>query len=70
VAVLREVLEELWSMFVGDWRLSTLVLSLVGTVAIIVRFFPGAGLGAGALLLIGCLAILTYAVWAAARAKR
>jgi hypothetical protein len=67
--LLTDVLTELFSMFAGDWRMSVLVLALVGVGAAVVRL-PGASLIAGGVLLAGCLAILTYTVLHAARSRR
>jgi hypothetical protein len=67
--VVKEVLEELWSMFVGDRRLTLLTLVVVALSAA-VAFFAKATLLAAILLLVGAIAVLTDAVLAAARKAR
>jgi hypothetical protein len=69
VNVIRDVLEELWSMFVGDRRLTLLTLLVVG-VAAAVSLLAKAALAAGALVLVGSLAVLADAVFTAARKAR
>jgi len=70
MSVVREVLEELWSMFVGDRRLALLVLLLVALTAAIAAFLPSARVAAAVLMLVGALAILADSVWQAARKSR
>jgi hypothetical protein len=70
MSVIREVLEELWSMFVGDRRLTLLVLLLVAVAAAIATFTPQYGVAAAILLLLGALAILADVVFQAARKAR
>jgi hypothetical protein len=68
--VVVEVLEELWSMFVGDRRLTLLVLALVIAAAVAARLHA-AGAAIAVALLIGALAVLTDSVLQAAnRARR
>ncbi|HLY80146.1 MAG TPA: hypothetical protein VKQ70_12265 [Caulobacteraceae bacterium] len=67
--VVREVLEELWSMFVGDRRLTLLTLLVVAASAA-VAFFAKATLLAAILVLVGAIAVLADAVFAAARKAR
>jgi hypothetical protein len=67
--VLKEVLEELWSMFVGDRRLTLLTLVVVALAAAL-AFFAKATLLAAVLVLVGAIAVLTDAVFAAARKAR
>jgi hypothetical protein len=69
MSVLKEVLEELWSMFAGDRRLTLLTLGLVA-IAAGVAFVMKAALAAAILLLVGALAVLTDAVLGAARKAR
>ena len=64
--VLRDVLEELWSMFVGDRRLTLLTLLVVALSAAL-AFVAKAALLAAVLVLVGAIAVLTAAVLAAAR---
>jgi hypothetical protein len=67
--VIKEVLEELWSMFVGDRRLTLLTLAVVA-IAAAVAFLAKATLLAAILLLVGAIAVLSDAVFAAARKAR
>jgi hypothetical protein len=67
--VLKDVFAELWSMFVGDRRLTLLTLLVVG-VAAAVSLLAKAALAAGALVLVGSLAVLADAVFTAARKAR
>ena len=71
MSVVVEVLEELWSMFVGDRRLTLLVLLLVGAAAATAAVLPSARVAAAVLILIGALAILADSVrQAATKARR
>lgn len=70
MSVIREVLEELWSMFVGDRRLTLLVLLLVAITAALAAFAPQLHIAAAVLILVGALAILADAVFQAARKAR
>ena len=70
MSVVLEVLEELWSMFVGDRRLTLLVLLLIAIAAAIATFAPQYGVAAAVLILAGALAILADAVFNAARKAR
>lgn len=67
--VLKEVLEELWSMFVGDRRLTLLTLVVVALAAAL-AFLAKATLLAAVLVLVGAIAVLADAVFAAARRTR
>jgi hypothetical protein len=67
--VLKEVLDELWSMFVGDRRLTLLTLLVVALSAAL-AFVAKATLVAAVLVLVGAIAVLTDAVFAAARRAR
>jgi hypothetical protein len=67
MSVLAEVATELWSMFAADWRLTVLVLSMVGWTALLTQWLGAPGLASGAMLLVGSVAILAYAVLRAAR---
>jgi hypothetical protein len=63
--VLREVAEELFSMFVGDARLAIGVLLVVAVAAAAATFVqPWLG---GVVLLLGCLGLLLDSVLHAAR---
>lgn len=68
MSILREVLAELFSMFVADARLSAAVLLLVGAVAALLTLAEGLDpLIAGGLLLLGCLGLVIESVRRAAR---
>jgi hypothetical protein len=67
--VLKDVLEELWSMFVGDRRLTLLTL-LVVAVSAALAFFAKETLFAAILILVGAIAVLADAVFVAARKAR
>jgi hypothetical protein len=69
MSVIKEVLEELWSMFVGDRRLTLLTLVVVALSAA-VAFLAKATLLAAILMLVGAIAVLSDAVFAAARKAR
>jgi hypothetical protein len=70
MSVIREVLEELWSMFVGDRRLTLLVLLLVGIAAAVSAFLTQVRVAPPVLILAGALVILADSVWQAARKAR
>ena len=65
MSVLRDVLEELFSMFMGDARLSIGALLVVGAAAALV--YAGQPLLAGAILLLGSLSLVLGSVLYAAR---
>jgi hypothetical protein len=67
--VLKDVLDELWSMFVGDRRLTLLTLVVVA-VSAAVAFLAKAAVPAAVLLLVGAVAVLADAVFQAARKAR
>ncbi len=68
MSVLREVLAELFAMFVADARLSAAVLLLVGAVAALLSLAEGLDpLVGGGLLLLGCLGLVIESVRRAAR---
>ena len=69
MSVLKDVLEELWSMFAGDRRLTLLTLVVVA-IAAAVAFFAKAAVLSAVLLLVGALAVLADAVLQAARKAR
>jgi hypothetical protein len=65
MSVLRDVLEELFSMFAGDARLTIGILAVVAVSAALAVFGqPWLG---GAVLLLGCLGLLFDSVLHAAR---
>ncbi len=67
--VIAEVLEELWSMFVGDRRLTLLVLAVVALAAATAYLARQPLLAAG-VILAGAIAVLADSVFAAARKAR
>ena len=68
--VIGEVLEELWSMFVGDRRLTLLLLLVVAIGAALAVLLPRLHMLAAALILVGAVAILADSVFQAARKAR
>lgn len=70
MSVVLEVLEELWSMFVGDRRLTLLVLLLVALAAAAAAFAPQFHVAAAVLILVGALLILADSVRQAAKKAR
>ena len=70
MSVVIEVLEELWSMFVGDRRLTLLALCVVGVAAITARVLAAPPMASAGLLLVGALAVLADSVFQAARKAR
>jgi hypothetical protein len=64
--ILGEIVAEIVGMFVGDARLSLAVLAVVGAAAALIAC-GAAPLGAGGLLLAGCLCVLVASVWRGAR---
>lgn len=70
MSVVREVLEELWSMFVGDRRLTLLLLVVVAIAAAVAILLPDLHVLAAALILVGAVAILADSVFQAARKAR
>lgn len=69
MSLLREVLAELLGMFLADARLSVAVLVLVGAVAVMIDGFGVPPLAGGAVLLLGCLAILGAVTTATSRRR-
>ncbi|HVM99176.1 MAG TPA: hypothetical protein VMT68_03095 [Caulobacteraceae bacterium] len=69
MSVIAEVLEELWSMFVGDRRLTLLLLAVVGLAAVVAYVVLQPLLAAG-IVLTGAVAVLADSVFEAARKSR
>ena len=67
---IRLVASEFFGMFVDDGNLALLALVLVAAVAAAVKLLALPPLLGGALLLVGCLAILLQSVHRAARAVK
>ena len=70
MTMLKDVVLELVSMFVGDAPLAIAILVLVGLAAGLVELAHVPPLVGGAVLLCGCLLILIASVRRASRAKR
>lgn len=68
--ILRDVLTELFGMFVGDARLTAAVLVVVAATAALIEVGDLSPLIGGGVLLVGCLAVLMDAVLRAARRQR
>jgi hypothetical protein len=64
--LLKEIGMELAAMFAGDLRLAACVLALVAGTAVLANLARLGSLAAGAVLLLGCLAILLESVHRAA----
>ena len=67
MSVVIEVLQELWSMFVGDRRLTLLVLAVVMLAAVVAMAAHAPTIVAAGLLLVGAVAVLADSVFQAAR---
>ena len=67
MTMLKEIIAELIGMFMGDARLSLAVLALVAGTAALIKLAGVDPLGAGGLLLIGCLGVLIENVHRSAR---
>jgi hypothetical protein len=67
MTMLKEIFAELIGMFMGDARLSLAVLALVAGAAALIKLADVDPLGAGGLLLIGCLGVLIENVYRSAR---
>jgi len=70
MTILKDVLSELFGMFLGDIRLSAAILAVVVATAGLIDLAGAAPLIGGGVLLAGCLAVVTSAVLHAARQKR
>jgi hypothetical protein len=60
--LIKEIGAELVAMFVGDGRLAVCVLALIAGVAVLNDIARVGPLAAGAVLVLGCLAILLESV--------
>lgn len=67
MSILRDVLAELFSMFVADARLTAAILAVVAGAAVMIDIASLPALAAGAALLIGTIVVLVASVCAAAR---
>ncbi|WP_315926422.1 hypothetical protein [Mesorhizobium sp. SP-1A] len=70
MSVLAEVVRELLGMFVADARLTLATLALVAVVAALLLAVHVAPMLAGAILLVGCFAVLIEATVREARRRR
>jgi hypothetical protein len=66
---LRAVFRELLGLFVDDGALALAILAVVILAAISAALIPDAPLAAGAILLLGCLGVLSASVARAARRR-
>jgi hypothetical protein len=66
---LGAVLHELLGLFVDDGALALAILAVVMLAAISVALAPDAPMAAGAILLLGCLGVLSASVARAARRR-
>jgi hypothetical protein len=65
--MLKEIVAELIGMFVGDARLTIGVLAIVASAAALIKLADINPLGAGGILLVGCLGLLIENVHRSAR---
>ena len=68
--IIKDVLVELFSMFVTDMRLTLTTLGLVGLVAILIIFLQVNTLIAGLILLLGCFCIVIEAAAREAKLRK
>ncbi len=68
--IIKDVLVELFSMFVTDMRLTLTTLGLVGLVAILIIVLQVNALIAGLVLLLGCFAIVIEAAAREAKLRK
>jgi|SoimicMinimDraft_5_1059733.scaffolds.fasta_scaffold63623_2 hypothetical protein len=69
MSMLRAVLRELLGLFVDDGALAVEILAVVALAAIAGALAPGLPLAMGAVLLLGCLGVLSASVARAARRR-
>lgn len=62
MTILRDVLAELFKMFVSDARLTTAILAVVAVTAALINGASLSPLWGGAVLLFGCIAVLVMAI--------
>jgi hypothetical protein len=67
MTMLKEIVVELISMFMGDARLTVAVLALAAATAVLIELAGVDPLGAGGVLLVGCLGLLVENVCRSAR---
>mgnify|MGYP000873099843 CR=1 FL=1 len=69
MTILKDVVAELFGMFLGDARLSAAILFVVAAAAGTIRLTGASPLAGGGVLLMGCLAVMIGAVLRAARLR-
>jgi len=69
MTILKDVLAELFGMFVADARLTAAILALVAISAVLIEGIGVSPLTGGLFLLVGCLLVLIGAVVRFAHAK-
>ena len=67
MTMLKEIAAELIGMFMGDARLTLAVLAVVASAAALIEIAGVDPLGAGGVLLVGCLGLLIENVHRSAR---
>jgi len=70
MSILKDVLSELFKMFVSDARLTAAILAVVAGTAVLTRGTSLSPLVGGLALLVGCIAVLIVAVRREARDRR
>lgn len=61
--ILKDVLSELFCMFVADARLTAAILAIVVVVALLIKWTSMPPLAGGVLLLLGCIAVLLASIY-------
>ncbi|MCG6859120.1 MAG: hypothetical protein LJE67_13765 [Salaquimonas sp.] len=67
MTILKDVLGELFAMFVADVRITTAILAIIAVTAILMDLAGVSALVAGGFLLAGCLLTVIVGVLGAAR---
>ena len=67
MTMLKEIIAEVIGMFMGDARLTLAILAIVAGAAALIKLAGVDPLGAGSLLLVGCLGLLIENVHRSAR---
>lgn len=70
MSILKDVLAELFKMFVSDVRLTLAILATVLAAAALIDLTNLPPLAGGAALLVGCIAVLLISVLREARRRR
>lgn len=69
MSILKDVLSELFGMFVGDARLTAAILAMVAVAAVLIDGTALPPLVGGSALLAGCVAVLVISVRREARRR-